>query len=58
LPEYPEQRPFHVGAGCASGGSRLQRLHRARQHSLLLQPGGAFLAPARVVQYLLVLRLR
>jgi hypothetical protein len=55
LPEYPEQRPFHIGASRAAGGSRLQRLHRGREHSLLLQPGCAFLAPARMAQDLAVL---
>jgi hypothetical protein len=33
----------------------LQRLHRGREHSLLLQPGCAFLAPARMAQDLLIL---
>ncbi|HZM10342.1 MAG TPA: hypothetical protein VFC15_09050, partial [Candidatus Limnocylindrales bacterium] len=55
LPECPEQRPFHIGASRAAGGSRLQRLHRGREHSLLLQPGCAFLAPARMAQDLLIL---
>src|ERR1019366_4820354 len=58
LPEYPEQRPFHIGASGAGGRSRLQRLHRSREGSLPLQPGCAFLALARMVQDLLVLRLR
>ena len=58
LPECPEQRPFHIGASRAGGGSRLQGLHRSREHSLLLQPGCALLAPARMVQDLQVPRLR